>query len=311
MMPSSTGPRSALPRKRAPSVLGDRALALASAAAGLALVLALMFVVATLTEGGARAILSGHAPRLDTGVGAERYLLGTVVTTLGALALAAPIALGTALFDVELAPPWAKRPLSRLLDAAAAVPAVVYGLFGLDVLVPGLRWLGDPILGPGAPASAGVGLLTASFLLATMIFPTVTRVARAVLATVPDTLREAGAALGATRTEVVALVVVPHAWRGLLGALLLGAGRAAGEAVAVGLVAGGRPNVSGSPLGPGETAATVVLEGRFGAESPAPLFALALALLGIALATSSLGRILVARSARRSGAQDLTAAEVA
>ncbi|MBS2017783.1 MAG: phosphate ABC transporter permease subunit PstC [Deltaproteobacteria bacterium] len=232
--------------------------------------------------------------------GALPFLFGTVVTSLLALGLAVPVAIGVALFLTDLGPPKARRPVAALVELLAAVPSVVYGLWAALVLAPLLRTTLEPALesllgflplfrGP----KLGVGLLCASLVLAVMILPTVASVAREVIHAVPSELREGGLALGATRWDVVRCVVLPHARAGIFGAILLGFGRAVGEAMAVAMVVGSRPEITSSLFSPGYTMASVIAN-EFD-EARAPLHVAALAEIGLLLFVVTLAFNVAAR----------------
>lgn len=192
-------------------------------------------------------------------------IYGTLVSSLVALALAVPLSLGVAIFLAELAPPWLREPLSFLVELLAAIPSVVYGLWGLFVLVPWLRDVVQPLLGKtlgflplfqGPPL--GVGMLAAGMVLAIMILPIITAVSREVLFAVPQSQREAMLALGATRWETIRRAVLPYGRSGIIGAIILGLGRALGETMAVTMVIGNRPQVSASLFDLGQTIASVI-----------------------------------------------------
>ncbi|MBX3189102.1 MAG: phosphate ABC transporter permease subunit PstC [Labilithrix sp.] len=237
-------------------------------------------------------------------LGALPFLYGTLVTSLLALLLAVPVALGVALFLTDLGPAALRRPIAALVELLAAVPSVIYGLWAALVLAPFLRTTVEPALashlgflplfrGP----KVGVGLLCASLVLALMILPTVASVSREVLRAVPSELREGGLALGATRWDVVRHIVLPHARPGLLGAVLLGFGRAVGETMAVAMVVGSRPEITGSLLSPGYTMSSVIANEFAEAQSPLHVAALAeigLLLFLVTLAFNVAARVLVA-----------------
>jgi phosphate transport system permease protein len=196
--------------------------------------------------------------------GALAAVYGTLVTSFLALLLAIPVSFGIAIFLTELAPAWLKRPVGVAIELLAAVPSIIYGIWGLFVLAPVLQrhvqpWLIDhlgplPVIGPlfhGPPF--GIGVLTASFVLAIMVIPFVSAVMRDVFETVPDVLKESGYALGATTWEVIWQVVVPYARTGILGGIMLGLGRALGETMAVTFVIGNAHRVGSSLLAPGTT----------------------------------------------------------
>src|SRR5207244_3463609 len=189
---------------------------------------------------------------------------GTVVASVLALFLAIPVSLGVAIFLTEMAPLWLKRPVGVAIELLAAVPSIIYGIWGLFVLAPVLQrdvqpwliaWLGPlPVIGKlfqGPPY--GIGILTASFVLAIMVIPFISAVMRDVFETVPDVLKESGYGLGATTWEVIWQVVVPYARTGMIGGIMLGLGRALGETMAVTFVIGNAHRIGSSLLAPGTT----------------------------------------------------------
>ncbi len=235
--------------------------------------------------------------------GALPFIVGTVASSLLALLLAIPVALGVAILLAELAPGRLARPLGQLVELLAAIPSVVYGLWGLFVLVPWLRVTVQPALVEtlgalplfrGTPR--GFGVLAAGLVLAIMSLPSVAVVGRDVLRAVPASHREGALALGATRWEAVRLAVLPQARAGLVGAALLGLGRALGETMAVAMVIGNRPELSGSLLSPASTLASVVANEFAEATDSlhlAALSALGLVLFGVTLLLNLAARLLV------------------
>ena len=221
--------------------------------------------------------------------GALPFIVGTLVTSAIALVIATPIALGTALFISEIAPARIRRPVANLIDLLAAVPSVIYGFWGVIVLLPLLvhveKFLADtlgkvvPIF--ANPSSNGSGFFAAGVVLAIMVLPTVSAVTREVFVTVPQDVREAAYALGATRWEVIRYGVLPPARAGIVGALILGLGRALGETVAVLMVIGDVPAISKSIFASGYTMASVIAN-EFG-QSQEPLHLQALIGLGLIL----------------------------
>jgi phosphate transport system permease protein len=196
--------------------------------------------------------------------GALAPIYGTLVTSSIAMLLAIPISLGIAIFLTELAPSWMRRPVGVAIELLAAVPSIIFGIWGLFVLSPVLQhhvqpaliaWLGPlPVVGKlfqGPPF--GIGVLTASVVLAIMVIPFVSAVMRDVFETVPDVLKESAYGLGATTWEVIWKVVVPYARTGMVGGIMLGLGRALGETMAVTFVIGNAHRVSSSLLAPGTT----------------------------------------------------------
>lgn len=240
--------------------------------------------------------------------GAWPALYGTLVTSALGLLLAVPLAFGVAIFLSELAPRRVAGVVAPLVDLLAAVPSVIYGLWGLFALAPLLRdhvqpfiqsVFGDVPLFAGPPM--GLGYFTAGIILAIMVLPFITSVAREVLAAVPKAQREAAVALGATPFEVVKGAVFPFARSGLVGAVVLGLGRALGETMAVTMVIGNRYDVSASLFEPGYTLAAVIANEFSEAFSPAHLSALAglgLVLMGTTLLLNAGARLLVWRVVR-------------
>lgn len=197
--------------------------------------------------------------------GVLSFIYGTVVTSIIALLLAAPIGLGAALLLAEIAPRGIAAPFAMLIELLAAVPSVVFGIWGLFVLVPLMRTIIEPSLARALGFLPlfqgnyyGVGFLTAGALLAIMILPTVTAIARDVFGAVPREQREAMLALGATKWEMLTRAVIPYARSGIIGALVLALGRALGEAMAVVMVIGNKPAITTSLFSPGYTMAAVL-----------------------------------------------------
>src|SRR5580658_919729 len=220
--------------------------------------------------------------------GALPFIFGTLVSSLLALLIAVPLGVATALFLTELAPLRLRQPIVMAIEMLAAVPSVIFGLWGIFVLIPWLRdhlfvWLKHnlgflPLFqGP----IYGVSMLAAGIIVAIMILPIVTSISREILRSVPDLQREAAYALGATRWEVTRIAVLSYARRGLFGAAVLGLGRALGETMAVTMVIGNRPDISASLLAPGYTLASVIAN-EF-AEATTDLYLSALFELGLVL----------------------------
>jgi phosphate transport system permease protein len=197
--------------------------------------------------------------------GALPFIYGTVVSSLLALLLAVPVSIGTALFLAEIAPSWIRSTLSLTVELLAAIPSVVYGLWGIFVLGPWLRKAVEPALAKSLGflpffqgPSYGLGMLAGGLVLAIMILPTITAISREVLLAVPNNQREAMLALGATRWETISRAVLPYARSGIMGAIVLGLGRALGETMAVTMVIGNRPQISASLFAPSYTMASVI-----------------------------------------------------
>jgi phosphate transport system permease protein len=199
------------------------------------------------------------------------------------------VALGLALFLTEMAPARLRRPVSFLVELLAAIPSVVYGLWGLMVLVPKLP-------------PPGIGFLPAGIVLAIMILPTVASVTVDVMRTMPRALREGALALGATRWEAIRAVVLPYARRGILGAVILGLARALGETMAVTMLIGNQPEIHASLFAAGYSLPSVIANEfaeASGAIHTGALAGLALVLFGVTLLLSAGARMLVRLSARR------------
>jgi phosphate transport system permease protein len=199
--------------------------------------------------------------------GAAPAVFGTLVSSAVALIIATPLAVGVAIFLSEFSPTWLRQPVGFLVDLLAAIPSVVYGLWGIFVLIPLLR---DPVMpflrdtlhlgatpffnGP----AYGPSMLAAGLILAIMALPYISAVSREVLLAVPRSQREAALALGATRWEMIRDAVVPYARSGIIGGIMLGLGRALGETMAVTMVIGNRLEISSSLFAPGYTMASLI-----------------------------------------------------
>lgn len=220
--------------------------------------------------------------------GALPFIYGTVVSSLLALLISVPISLGVAIFLSELAPAWMRAPVGFLVELLAAVPSVVYGLWGIFALAPFLRGTVEPFLGKTLGflplfqgPHQGFGMLAGGIILAIMITPTVSSVSREVLRAVPASLREGALALGATRWETVRMAVLPYAKSGIVGAVILGLGRALGETMAITMVIGNRAEISASLFAPSYTMASVIAN-EF-TEATGDLYLAALAEIGLLL----------------------------
>jgi phosphate transport system permease protein len=225
---------------------------------------------------------------LNNHFGALPAIYGTLMSSVIALIIAVPLSVGTALYLTDLAPLWIRQPLASLIEVLAAVPSVIWGLWGMFVLVPFLRttiypflqkWLGFLPLFQGP--IYGLGILTGGIIVAVMILPIITSVSREVLRSVPNLQREAAYGLGATRWEVTRIAVLSYARRGLFGAAVLGLGRALGETMAVTMVIGNTPQIAASLFAPGYSLASVIAN-EF-SEANTPLYISALFELGLVL----------------------------
>jgi phosphate transport system permease protein len=290
---------------------GDRAFRLLTRCAALSLlglVVALVLVMGraalpSIRAFGWRFLFTSTWDPVAEVFGVLPLIYGTLVSSALALLLAVPLGLGSAIFLAELAPLWIRPPIAFLIELLAAVPSVVYGLWGIFVLAPFLRnWI-QPALGSslgflplfqGPPY--GIGMLAAGVILAIMILPFIVAVSREVLLAVPDTQREAALALGATRWEATRLAVLRYGKSGLIGAILLGLGRALGETMAVTMVIGNRPEISLSLFAPGYTMASMIANEFTEATSDLYLSALievGLLLFVVTVVVNGLARLLV------------------
>ncbi len=220
--------------------------------------------------------------------GALPFIAGTLSTSFLALLMAVPLALGVAVFLTELCPRALRAPISFLTEILAAIPSVVYGLWAVFVLVPLMRGQLGPFLvkylgwtGLFRGTNFGVGLLTASIILAIMILPIISSLTRDIMTAVPNAQREAMLALGATRWEMIRTGVLRNARIGIVGAVMLGLGRALGETMAVTMVIGNHPEIATSLFAPGHTLASVIAN-EF-AEATGDLYLSSLIEIGLAL----------------------------
>lgn len=248
-------------------------------------------------------------------------VFGTLVTSALALIIGVPVAVSAAIFMTELCPRRMKGPLTVMVDLLAAVPSVVFGLWGFFVLIPKLKpieqWVTDtfsfiPFFG-GATV-AGPNYFIAALILGIMILPIVSAISREVLATVPPDHKEAALALGMTRWEMIRTAMLPYARRGIVGASMLGLGRAIGETIAVTIVIGNAPLIGQTIFDQGYTLAAVIAN-EFGEGSGDPLHRAALigaglVLFVLTLIVNSIARIIVARSEREKDGDAAAAAAV-
>jgi phosphate transport system permease protein len=224
--------------------------------------------------------------------GALVPIVGTLVTSFIALLIGVPVSFGIALFLTELSPPWLKRPLGTAIELLAAIPSIIYGMWGLFVLAPLFAdhvqpWLIStlgmaPVIGAlfkGPPQ--GIGVLTAGFVLAIMVIPFIAAVMRDVFDVVPPVLKESAYAIGCTTWEVVRNIVLPYTKVGVIGGIMLGLGRALGETMAVTFLIGNAHQLNASILAPGNSIASA-LANEF-TEAVGDLYTSALIELGLIL----------------------------
>jgi phosphate transport system permease protein len=245
--------------------------------------------------------------------GAAPAIYGTLVSSAIALAISTPLAIGVAIFLSEFAPQWLRQPVAFLVDLLAAVPSVVYGLWGIFVLLPILRtgvmpFLRDKLhLGVlpffSGPAY-GPSMLAAGLILSVMVLPYISSVSREVLLAVPRSQREAALALGATKWETIWGAVLPYAKSGIIGGVILGLGRALGETMAVTMLIGNRPQISASLFAPGYTMASLIANEFSEASGDlhlSALMAVGFVLFVITLIVNAVARWLVWQVSRSSG----------
>jgi phosphate transport system permease protein len=220
--------------------------------------------------------------------GALPFIYGTVVSSLLAVAMAVPLALMVAIFLLEICPVFLRGPISFLTELLAAIPSVVYGLWGVFVLVPIIRDQAGPVLekylgwtGFFVDPNFGVGMFTASVILAIMIFPVISSISRDVMRVVPASQKEAALALGATRWEMIRISILRNSRIGIVGSIILGLGRALGETLAVTMVIGNHPDMLKNLLAPAYTLSSVIAN-EF-TEATGDLYLSALIEIGLAL----------------------------
>lgn len=311
---------SGTPRRR---TFGDR-LFTATAAGFAFLVLAILAaVILTLVDGALPAlrefgigfvVTEEWDPVLDE-FGALAPIYGTLITSAIAMLVGIPVAFGIAVFITELCPTWLKRPIGVLIELLAAIPSIIYGIWGLFVLAPFLQRHVQPFLIdtvgtiPGIGAlfrgpPLGIGIFTAGIILGIMVLPFIASITRDVFETVPPILKESAYGLGATTWEVVRSVVVPYTRVGIVGGVMLGLGRALGETMAVTFVVGNAHRIDTSLFAPGTTI-SAALANEF-TEAVGDLYLSSLIALGfilflITFAVLSLAKLMLLRLQQRAG----------
>jgi phosphate transport system permease protein len=293
---STSVPRAAPLLRASGGEVPDRIFKSAMTACGLAVLGVLVLIVYELLSGSG---LSWHAfgfkffggsdwDPVSEHFGALPFIYGTLVSSLVALVIAVPLAVGVAVFTTEMCPKKLRGPLSFFVELLAAIPSVIYGLWAMFVLVPLLSGYVEPFLaktfgwtGLFAGAPYGIGMLAAGIILAIMIIPIISSITREVLMVVPQHQREGVLALGATRWEMIRVGVLRNARAGIVGGIILGLGRALGETMAVTMVIGNRPEIAKSLFAPGYTMASV-LANEF-SEATGDVYLSALVEIGLAL----------------------------
>lgn len=247
--------------------------------------------------------------------GALAPIYGTLVTSIIAMLISVPVSIGIAIFITELCPAWAKRPVGIAIELLAGIPSIIYGIWGLFVLAPFLQRTVQPFLiaafadVPGlsslfAGPPYGIGIFTAGLILAVMVLPFITAVMRDVFETVPPMLKESAYGLGCTTVEVVRAVVVPYTRAGIVGAMMLGLGRALGETMAVTFVIGNAHKIHASLLAPGTTISASIANEFTEADGvmyTSSLIALGLILFIITFIVLAAARLLLLRMQKAEG----------
>jgi phosphate ABC transporter permease protein PstC len=316
----SLGGRSTLERPRL-ARLPDRALKYGlTALAALILALIAYFFIRLVSEARpafAKTGVLGFTFNNDWNVSAERFgalplVVGTLLTASLALLIGVPVAVATALYTTELCPARLRTALTVLVELLAAVPSVVYGLWGIFFLAPKLQgaeqWVADRLAGVpfvGGGAVTIPNYFIAGLVLAIMILPIVSAISREVMATVPGDHKEAALGLGATRWEMIRTAVLPYCRAGIVGGAMLGLGRAIGETIAVTIVIGDAPQLGHHLFGQGYTLAAVIAN-EFGEAQGlhrSALFAAGLVLFVLTLVVNAVARMLVLRASRPGGGE--------
>lgn len=323
-MSASSAPPARTPARRAAGALGDRIFHSMTAVSALIVLTLIAGITVSLVIGawpaltkfGFGFLTSSQWNPVSNEYGALVAVFGTLVTSALALIIAVPVSFGIALFVTELAPVWLRRPVSTAIELLAAIPSIIYGMWGLFVFAPFLAtyvqpWLNDafgdlPVFGylfSGPPI--GIGVFTAGLVLAIMVIPFITAVMRDTFEVVPSVLKESSYALGATTWEVARSVILPYTKTGVIGGIMLGLGRALGETMAVTFVIGNAHNIPGGLFHPGNSIAAA-LANEF-TEASGELYTSALIALGLVLFVITLivlvaARLLLLRLSHKDGA---------
>ncbi len=267
-----------------------------------------------LADQGLHFFISSEWNPVEDKYGALAPIYGTLVTAVIAMLIAVPVSFGIAFFLTEVAPRWLRGPVGTAIELLAGIPSIIYGMWGLFVLVPVMTeyvtpWLNDhlgtlPLVGPmfrGPPL--GIGILTAGFVLAIMVIPFISSVMREVFLTVPTRLKESAYALGSTKWEVSWDIVLPYTRSAVIGGVFLGLGRALGETMAVAFVVGNSVNLSASLLEPGTTIAALIAN-DFGEATEtyrSALLLLGFVLFVVTFVVLAIARFMLLRLARKEG----------
>ncbi len=301
---------------RSLQALGDRAFALTATGSGVLVLVILSAIILSLFIGGLPAfrayglnfLVNTDWDPVHQIFGAAVPVYGTLITAVMAIILAVPLAFGTAFYLTEMAPQWFRRPVGTAIELLAAVPSIIYGMWGFFVIVPLMGdyvqpflidLLGDvPVIGGLFQGPAfGTGLLTAALILAIMILPFIAATMRDVFLTVPAVYKESAYGVGCTTWEVMRSIVLPYTRASVVGGIMLGLGRALGETMAVTFVIGNTNRISTSLFGPGNTIASIVAlefpESETGSLKLSSLLALGFLLFVISFIVLAISRLLL------------------
>jgi phosphate transport system permease protein len=314
--------RSAAQRQRAGSI-GDAIFRTLTFLFALLVLLILGGVIVALVQGAIPALRTFGISFVLTEVwnpvtekfGALAPIYGTLVTSAIAMLVGIPVAFGVAVFITEICPLWLKRPLATTIELLAAIPSIIYGIWGLFVFAPFVQQYIQPAIidtlgqvpGIGALFAGpplGIGVLTAGFILAVMVLPFISSIMRDVFETVPAILKESAYGLGATRSEVVRQIVLPYTRIGVVGGIMLGLGRALGETMAVTFVIGNAHRISASILQPGTTISASLANEfteAFGDLYRSSLIALGFILFVITFIVLAIAKLMLLRLQKRAG----------
>ncbi len=316
---SMSGPASAPPHgaaKSGSSSFGDALFSALAKSAGLLVLVLLGAIIVSLFIGGLPAfrafgpnfLVNTDWDPVQQIFGGAVPIYGTLITAVLALIMAVPVAFGTAFYLTELAPQWFRRPVGTAIELLAAVPSIIYGMWGFFVIVPimgdyvepfAIDWLGDlPVVGGLFQGPAfGTGIFTASLILAVMILPFIAATMRDVFLTVPPIFKESAYGLGCTTWEVMRSIVIPYTRTSVVGGIMLGLGRALGETMAVTFVIGNTNRISSSLFGAGNTIASIVAlefpESPAGSLKLSSLLALGFILFVISFIVLAISRLLL------------------
>ena len=316
MSQSLAAPASLASGRKGHSSLGDQIFAIAAKSAGIFVLVLLGAIIVSLFIGGwptfrafgLRFLVDADWDPVQNTFGGAVPIYGTLITAVLAIIMAVPLAFGIAFYLTELAPAWFRRPVGTAIELLAAVPSIIYGMWGFFMIVPfmaeyvqpnAIDWLGDlPLIGflfQGPPF--GTGIFTAALILAVMILPFIAATMRDVFLTVPPVFKESAYGLGCTTWEVMRSIVIPYTRISVVGGIMLGLGRALGETMAVTFVIGNTNRLSTSLFGPGNTIASIVAlefpESQAGSLKLSSLLALGFILFVISFIVLAISRTLL------------------